>query len=120
MEELYQTFIKISNLIKPNLDISTHSQSQSTQDSINFVEIFSSIVMSYDLNFMDIESYNAILELEHNHTITTSHGGWIPYAYILYDKDVDFAFSCDLKNIVKLSHSICWFRYNFTDEVHYD
>lgn len=120
MEELYQTFIKISNLINPNLDISAHHQSQSTQDSINFVEIFSSIAMSYDLNFMVIESHNTISELEDNHTITTSHGGWIPYAYIIFDKDVDFVSSCNLKNIVKLSHSICHFEYKFTDQVVYD
>ena len=119
MKELYQSLIKISNLIKPNFDISAYYTSQYKQEKINFVDIFTSMPMVYDLNFMVIESYHAISELEHPN-ITASHGDYIPYAYILFDKDVDFVSSCNLKNIVKLSHSICWFRYNFTDQVVYD
>ena len=120
MKELYQSLIKISNLIEPNFDISAYYTSQYKQEKINFVEIFTSIPMAYDLNFMVIESYHAISELDYSH-ITTTYDGRIPYAYILFDKDVDYVLSsCNLKNIVKLSHSICWFRYNFTDQVVYD
>lgn len=120
MKELYQSLIKISNLIKPNFDISAYYTSQYKQEKINFVNIFTSIPMVYDLNFMVIESFQPISELE-NSDITISRGGYIPYGYVLFDKDVDFVLSsCNLKNIVKLSHSICWFRYYFTDQVVYD
>lgn len=119
MNTLYKSLVKVSNLINPNLDISKLSCTQHKHEKINFIDIFTSLPLVYELEFIVVESFQPIIILEQSN-ITTNHDDYVTYGYLIFDKDISLLSSMELKNIVKLSHAICYFRYSFIDEMYDD